>query len=81
MGWRACGGENYFEKKACMVKNGRNFFVKRKKFKYKYTIFIFTFKAPKKFISWTSRKTQILNCFFPVPNVMEFHLENVFNIL
>ena len=38
-----------------------------------YTIFIFTFKVRKKFISRTSRKTQKPNCFFPVPNMAETH--------
>ena len=58
-----------------MVKSVRNFLVKSKKFIYKYTIFTFTFKGPKKFISWTSRKSQMPNCFFTVPNIVETPIE------
>ena len=38
-------------------------------------MFIFIFKRPKKFISWTSRKTQMRNCFYLVPNIVETPME------
>ena len=38
-------------------------------------MFIFTFKGPKKFISWTFRNNQMPNYFFPVPNIVEIPME------
>ena len=35
----------------------------------------FTFKGLKEFISWTSRKTQMPNCSFLVPNIVETPME------
>ena len=55
--------QNIF-KKAYMVKSKREFFLKWKKFIQKYTIFIFAFKGPKKFIFWYSWKAQIPYFYF-----------------
>ena len=52
----------------------KNLFIKLKMFIWKYTIFILTFKGPRKFISWTSRKTQ-MTIFALVQNIVQTPME------
>ena len=67
MGCRGCGAVKYLEEKPAWLKADKNFVF--------FPFLIYTFKGPKKFISWASRKTQMPYCFFPVPNIVETAME------
>ena len=58
-------------KKSLHCHKGKELFRKMKKAHIEtYNIYIY-FQRPEEFISWTSRKTQMPNCIFSVPNIVE----------